>query len=140
MPLSMSLKQTDRVFIVGQDDSGAPGVPLLSTQVVTLTPADGTVVITKDATPLPTDADYKLADGTAVPKGTVTQFSGVVAFGPNPVLNAAVSVVRSIKNTDGTPVLDDTGVAIADTTDTVTLIAAPLGVLKKEGELFGTPA
>src|ERR1700730_7485750 len=140
MPLSMSLKATDKVFIVGLDDNDDPGVPLLPTQVVTVTPADGTVVITKDATPLPTDADYKLADGTVVPKGTVTQFSGIVAFGPNPVLNAAVNVVRSIKNTDGTPVLDDTGAVIADTSDTVTLIPAPLGVLKKEGELFGTPA
>ena len=140
MPLSMSLKQTDKVFIVGQDDSGAPGVPLLPTQVVTVTPADGTVVITKDATSLPTDAAYTLADGTAVPAGTATQFSGTVAFGPNPVLNAPVNVVLSIKNADGTPVLDDTGVAIADETDTVTLITAPLGQLKEEGKLFGKAA
>ncbi len=140
MPLKMSLKQTDKVFIVGQDDSGAPGVPLLPGQVVTLKPADATVVITPDATPVATDADYKLADGTLVPKGTATQFSGLVAFGPNPVLNAAVNVVLSIKNADGTPVKDDTGAAIADETDTVTLVAAPLGQLKKEGELFGVPA
>jgi hypothetical protein len=140
MPLSMSLKQTDRVFIVGQDDSGAPGVLLLPTQVVTVTPADATVVITKDATSLPTDADYKLADGTLVPKGTATQFSGIVAFGPNPVVGAAVNVVLSIKNADGSAVNDDSGAPITDLTDTVTLVAAPLGQLKKEGELFGVPA
>jgi hypothetical protein len=140
MPLKMSLKQTDKVFIVGQDDSGAPGVLLLPGQVVTVTPADATVVVTPDATPAPTDADYKLADGTLVPKGTATQFSGLVAFGPNPVLNAPVNVTLSIKNADGTPVKDDTGAAIADQVDTVTLIPAPLGALKKEGELFGTPA
>jgi hypothetical protein len=140
MPLKMSLKQTDRVFIVGQDDSGAPGVLLLPGQVVTVTPGDATVVITPDATPVATDADYKLADGTLVPKGTATQFSGVVAFAPTAVVNAAVNVVLSIKNADGSPVVDDTGAVIADTTDTVTLIAAPLGVLKREGELFGIPA
>jgi hypothetical protein len=140
MPLSMSLKQTDKCFIVGQDDSGAPGVLLLPTQVVTVTPADATVVITKDATSLPTDADYKLADGTLVPKGTATQFSGLVAFGANPVVGAAVNVVLSIKNADGSAVNDDSGAPITDLTDTVTLVAAPLGQLKKEGELFGIPA
>jgi hypothetical protein len=140
MPLKMSLKQTDKVFIIGQDDNGAPGVPLVSGQVVTVTPADATVVITPDASAAATDADYDLADGTLVPKGTISQFSGIVAFGPNPVLNAAVNVVLSIKNADGTPVNDDSGAPIADLTDTVTLIAAPLGQLKKEGELFGTPA
>jgi hypothetical protein len=140
MPLKMSLKQTDKVFIVGQDDSGAPGVALLPGQVVTVTPADATVVITPDASPAATDADYNLADGTLVPKGTATQFSGLVAFGANPVVGAAVNVVLSIKNTDGSAVNDDTGAAITDQTDTVTLVAAPLGQLKKEGELFGVPA
>lgn len=140
MPLSMTLKQVDKVFIIGLDDNDAPGVVLLPGQVVTVTPADATVVITPDPSPLPTDAAYKLADGTAVPKGTATQFSGTVAFAANAVPNAAVVVTRSIKNTDGTPVKDDTGAVIADTTDTVTLIPAPLGVLKKEGELFGTAA
>jgi hypothetical protein len=140
MPLRMSAKQTDKYFIVGLDDNNQP-VALLPGQVVTVTSADpASVVIAPDATALPTDADYKLADGTLVAKGSVTQQSGTVSFGPSAVLNTAVNVTQSIKNADGTPVKDDTGAVIADQTDTVTLIAGPGGVLKKEGELFGTPA
>ena len=140
MPLSMSKGKTDKYFIVGLDDNNAP-VALLPTQVVTVVSADpASVVITKDDVALPTDADYKLLDGTLVPKGSVTQQSGTVAFGPSAVIGTAINVTNSIKNADGTPVKDDTGTVIADETDTVTMIAAPGGVLKKEGELFGTPA
>jgi hypothetical protein len=139
MPLSMSLKATDKVFIVGLDDNEAPGVLLLPGQAVTITPADATVVITPDAASVATDEDFKLGDGTLVPKGTATQFSATVSFAPNAVLNAAVNVVLSIKNADGSPVNDDANAPIADQTDTVTLVAAPLGQLKKEGMLFAVP-
>ena len=140
MPLKMTKGQTDKYFIVGLDANNAP-VALLPGQVVTVTSADpASVVITPDATALPTDADYSLLDGTLVPKGSITQQSGTVSFGPSAVIGTAVNVTNSIKNSDGTPVLDDTGAVIADETDTVTQIPAPGGVLRKEGELFGKPA
>jgi len=138
MPLKMTKTQTDKYFIVGLDDNNQP-VALLPGQVVTVTSADpASVIITPDATAQPTDADYALLDGTKVAAGSVTQQSGVVSFGSAAVVNTAVNVTNSIKNADGTPVLDDTGAVIGDATDTVTLIAAPGGQLKKEGELFGT--
>jgi hypothetical protein len=137
MPLRMSATQTDKVFIVGLDDNNNPGVVLLPGQVVTVTPGDTTVIVKADASPLPTDADYKLADGTLIPKGTATQFSGTISFASTAAPNAAVTVTESIKNADGTPVKDDTGAVIADLVDTVTMVP---GLLKKEGELFGIPA
>lgn len=135
--LKMAHNQTDKVFIVGLDASKVPGVLLLAGQVVTVTPADGTVIITPDPSPLPTDADYKLADGTPIPKGTPTQFSGTVSFDTSAVANVPVNVTASIKNTDGSPVNDPNGVAIPDIVDSVELVP---GLLAAEGELFGTPA
>jgi hypothetical protein len=136
MPLRMGLKNTDKVFIVGRGSAGTLGIALLPGQVDTVTPADTTVIITPDNPPLPTDADYNFADGTLVPKGTVTQFSGTVSFSPAAVPNAAVQVTQSIKNADGSPVLDQNGVAIPDLIDTVTLVPE---LLAAEGELFGVP-
>lgn len=128
---------TDKVFIVGRDKSGAPGVKLLPGQQVTVIPANATVIITPDASPLPTDADYKLPDGTDVPAGTVTQFSGTVSLDPTAVDNVAVTVTEHIQNADGSPVLNNEGQPIADLVDTVTQVP---GLLESEGELFGTPA
>lgn len=137
MPLQMSAGQTDKVFIVGLSKSGKPGVKLLTGQVVTVTPENATVIITPDASPLPTDADYALADGTPVPAGTATQFSGTVSLDPTAIDNAPVNVTSSIKNADGSPVLNNEKQPIADLVDSVTQVP---GLLESEGELFGVPA
>jgi len=137
MPLRMSAGMSDKVFIVGRSKSGKPGIKLLAGQVVTVIPENATVIITPDASPLPVDADYVLADGTPVPKGTATQFSGTVSLDPTAVDNAPVNVTESIKNADGSPVLNNEGQPIADLTDTVTQVP---DLLESEGELFGVPA
>lgn len=136
MSLRMGAKQTDKYFIVGLDKDGN-GVPLEAGQTCTVTSADqNAVAVTPDTPSLPTDADYRLADGTAVPKGTVTQGSGTVAFGPGAKASVPVVVTSHLANADGSPILDELGAPIGDKSDTVTL--AP-NLVAKEGELFGTP-
>ena len=104
---------------------------LLPGQVVTVTSADpATVVITADATARATVGAAGATDGTA------TLASGKVAAASAPAQpGVPINVTASIKNADGSPVLDDTGAAIADQVDTVTIQP---NLLKAIGELFGT--
>lgn len=131
MPLKISPTQSDDFFIIGKDDAGNPGVALLPGQVVAVTSADPlTVVIALDAVARPT------LGAAGVPDGTATLASGKVkAASPVAQMNVAVNCTAHIANADGTPVLDDTGAAVADQVDTVTVQA---GLLKTIGELFGT--
>jgi hypothetical protein len=138
MPLSMGVGLTDDYFVVGQTDSGAPGVQLLAGQVALVTSADpATVVITPDTTVRATTVPFTLADGTAVPAGTACLASGKVGSPAVPAQpSVPITITVHLANTDGSPILDDTGAAIADLTDTVTIVP---GLLKKDGVLFGTP-
>jgi hypothetical protein len=137
--LKMNATKTDDYFIVGLDDSGKPGIGLQAGQTCSVVSADpATVVITPDATPRATTADFTLPDGTLVPAGTQAIASGKVAAA-NPVAqpNVPINVAAHLANADGTPVLDDTNVAVPDQVDTVTIVP---NLLKSEGILFGTPA
>jgi hypothetical protein len=139
MPLRIGTAQVDDWFAIGRADDGTPGVPLLDTQVATATSADPlTVIIGKDAITRNTQVAGTLADGTVVPPGTVTQASGKVSAAKPPAqVNVPINVTLHLANTDGTPVLDDTGAPIADVVDTVTVVP---GLVKSEGMLFGAPA
>lgn len=143
MPLKLPQGLTDDIFVVGLDDNNVPGVPLLASQVASIISADPlSVVVVQDPTPRPTTIDFDIpqADGTVVhvPAGTVTQLSAKVsAAKPVAQPNVPINVTFHIENSDGTPVLDDTGQPITNLTDTVT--TGP-GVLKKEGMVFGVPA
>jgi hypothetical protein len=131
MPLKLSPTNSDTFFIIGKDDSGNPGVALLPGQSVSVTSADpSTVVITMDSPAKPT------LGAAGVPDGTLTLASGTVkAASPVAQMNVAINVTAHIANADGNPVLDDSGVAIPDQVDTVTIQA---NLLKSIGELFGT--
>src|SRR5208282_4748744 len=113
MPLILGQNQTDKYFIIGLDDAGAPGIQLLAGQQCNVVSSDPlTVVITPDATPLPTDAAYTLLDGVAVPAGTATLASGTVSIAKPPAqVGVAINVTATLTNADGSPVLDDTGTA-----------------------------
>lgn len=141
--LKINATQSDDYFIVGLDSNNKPGIVLLDGQANDVVSSDpSTVVLTPDATPRKTTADFNLtlADGTVVlvPAGTATISSGKVAAAQPPAqVNAPITVTSHLHNADGSPVLDGSGVAIPDLTDTVTIVP---GLLAKEGLLFGTPA
>ena len=138
MPLKMNGSMSDDIFIVGLDDQNKPGDLLQPGQTSTITSADpATWVVTQDAAPRPTDKDYTLSDGTLVPAGTATLASAKIKAAVNPVqVNVPVNITNHLANADGTPVLDDTGAAIADDVDTATLVP---NLVKKIGLLFGNP-
>ena len=139
MPLKINGSQSDSIFIVGLDDNNVPGDQLQPGQTSTLTSGDpATFVVTQDAAPRPTDKDYTLADGTVVPAGTATLASATIKAAASPAQpNVPINITNHLANADGTPVLDDTGAAIADDVDTATLVP---NLVKKVGMLFGTPA
>lgn len=131
MPVKLGTGFSDDYFIVGLDDDGKAGLALLPGQVVTVTSADpATVVVTPDATPRAT------VGAAGAPDGTASLASGKVAAAASPAqVGMAINVTASIKNADGSAVLDDTGAAVADQVDTVTIQPH---LLKAIGELFGT--
>jgi len=138
MPLKLGLKQSDDFFIVGFDDSGAPGALLQTGQTCAVSSGDpNTVAISQDATPRVTTADFTAPNGVVVPAGTQSIASGKVSAGPTPVENTPITITAHNANADGSPVLDDSGDPIPDLTDTVTINPS---LLKSEGILFGTPA
>jgi len=136
MPLKIAPGMSgEHVFLVGFDDDGKPGVALLSGQVGNIVSADPVnVVIVLDSPSLPTDVDIKQDDGTVVPAGTVSQASGMLSIPPG-APNSTVNVTGSVRNSDGTQVLDDTGAPVGDLVDVVTIQATPK-LLKREGVLF----
>jgi hypothetical protein len=139
MPLKMNASQSDDIFIVGLDDANKPGDKLQAGQTSTLTSADpATWVITQDpaGSERPTDKDYTLSDGTVVPAGTATLASAKIKAAASPAQpNVPINITNHLANADGTPVLDDTGAAIADDVDTATLVP---NLVRKVGMLFGT--
>lgn len=138
MPLQLVAGNTDTYSIVGEFLSKKVGAPLPAGATATLTSADPlTVILTPDPSPLPTPEDFTLPDGTDVPGGTATQASGVVSTPVSPAqIGVPITVTLHLANADGSPVLNVQGAPIADTTDTVTVVAATDG-LENEGVLFG---
>ena len=139
MPLKMNGTQSDDIFIVGLGDDNKPDL-LQPGQTSTLTSADpANWVLTQDAvgSERPTDKDYTLPDGTLIPAGTKTIASAKIKAAAGASSTAPVNITNHLANADGTPVLDDTGTAVADDVDTATLVP---NLVKKVGMLFGTPA
>ena len=140
MPLKMNATQSDDIFIVGLGDDNKPDL-LQKGQTSTITSADpATWVIAQDAvgSERPTDKAYTLPDGTLIPAGTATIASAKIKAAASPAQpNVPINITNHLANADGTPVLDDTGAAIADDVDTATLVP---NLVKKVGMLFGTPA
>src|ERR1700675_1929330 len=100
MPVNIPVGKTDTYSIVGKSKSGKVGIALLANQVATVTSADpATVIITPDASALPTPQDFVLADGTPVPAGTATQQSGVISGPDAPAqLNTPIQVTLHLAN------------------------------------------
>lgn len=130
MPLIIPDNDTDKYFIVGVDDDGLPGAVLDPADSISapLSADPATVVLTPDPTPLVTDADFVLASGVKVPKGTQTIGSGTISV-PKPPAQPNVAIGASYFLTIG-------GAVQPTVSDTITVQP---GKATSSGILFDQP-